>query len=66
MDINSREAAEWSLLMKLTSEQEHKIVVLRDALRNLVERLDSHFSAKAPEWDWKEQAEARAILAEIG
>jgi hypothetical protein len=33
MDINSPEAAEWSRLMKMTSEQEHQIVVLRDLLK---------------------------------
>lgn len=32
MDVNSPEAAEWSRLMKQSSEQEHRIAVLRDDL----------------------------------
>ncbi len=36
---------------------------LREALENLLHRLDSHFGGADKSQDWKEQAEARAVLA---
>lgn len=35
---------------------------LREALTNLMRRLDEHFGGE-PAYDWREQAEARAALA---
>lgn len=36
---------------------------LREALQNLLDRVDHHFGKAGPAYDWKEQEEARAALA---
>ena len=35
---------------------------LRQALSNLMDRLDDHFGGPDRSYDWKEQEEARALL----
>lgn len=38
-----------------------RVEVLEGVLQALLDRIDDHFGSR-PEWDWKEQADARAAL----
>jgi hypothetical protein len=47
----------------IIAQQAETIANLRTALENLLRRIDSHFGSIGHYYDWKEQAEARAVLA---
>lgn len=51
-----------NLRIAALEEQNKKLV---EALENLTNRLDDHFGGQSKSYDWKEQAEARALLAEV-
>jgi hypothetical protein len=56
MDVNSPESAEWSRLMKITSEQEHKIGVLRDALEKAADHIkDLDGGDQSTESGWRSE-----------